>query len=185
MSGSPVNLDAETEGVEAVIALGSNLGDRRALIRQGIADIDGLIAVSVVAASSLFASVAVKPDGVDPDAPGYLNACVIVHTTLTPHDLLAAVNAIEDDHGRVRVERWGDRTLDIDIITYGTAVVNDERLILPHPEAWQRDFVLAPWLEIDTAAELPGRGSVRELLAQTAGEARPEDAIPGPGGAAA
>lgn len=185
MSGSPVNLDAETEGVEAVLALGSNLGDRRALIRQAIADIDDLIAVSVVAASSLFDSVAVKPDGVDPAAPGYLNACIIVHTTLTPHDLLAAVNAIEEDHGRVRVERWGDRTLDIDIITYGTAVVHDDRLTLPHPEAWQRDFVLAPWLEIDTAAVLPGRGSVRKLLAQTADEARSEAATVDPRGVAA
>lgn len=173
MSGSPVNLDAETEGVEAVLALGSNLGDRRALIRQGIADIDDLTAVSVVAASSLIDSVAVKLDGVDPDAPGYLNAVVIVHTTLPPHDLLRAVNDIEDEHGRVRVERWGDRTLDIDIITYGTAVVNDERLTLPHPEAWQRDFVLAPWLEIDPLASLPGYGDVRELLAQTAHEATP------------
>jgi 2-amino-4-hydroxy-6-hydroxymethyldihydropteridine diphosphokinase len=185
MTGSPVNLDAETEGVEAVLALGSNLGDRRAFIRQGIADIDDLTAVSVVAASSLFDSVAVKPDGVDPDAPGYLNAVIVVHTTLTPHDLLAAVNAIEDDHGRVRVERWGDRTLDIDIITYGTAVINDDRLTLPHPEAWQRDFVLAPWLEIDPMAVLPGRGGVRELLVQTADEARPEAGAARAGGISA
>jgi 7,8-dihydro-6-hydroxymethylpterin-pyrophosphokinase len=72
----------------------------------------------------------------------------------------------------VREERWGDRTLDIDVITYGSLELDDETLTLPHPRAWQRDFVLAPWLELDADATIPGRGRVDLLLASTDDTAR-------------
>jgi 2-amino-4-hydroxy-6-hydroxymethyldihydropteridine diphosphokinase len=158
--------------VDSVLAFGSNLGDRSATIQRAIAEIDALDGVAVVTASSLYESVAVKLDGLDPSAPGYLNACAIVRTSLEPHALLAELNAIELQHGRVREERWGDRTLDIDIVSYGDAQQSDETLTLPHPLAWQRDFVLAPWLEIDPDAVIPGRGRVDELLILTDNTAR-------------
>ena len=79
--------------------------------------------------------------------------------------LLAAVAAIELDHGRVREERWGDRTLDIDIISYAAQVSSDPVLTLPHPRAYERAFVLEPWHDIDADATVPGRGPVRDLLA--------------------
>jgi 2-amino-4-hydroxy-6-hydroxymethyldihydropteridine diphosphokinase len=109
----------------------------------------------------------VKPGGVDHDAPSYLNAVVTATYTGEPAALLQAVNRIEDAHGRERVERWGDRTLDIDIITFGGLVLSDEKLTIPHPRAWERDFVLAPWLQLDPDAVVPGRGPVKHLLAAT------------------
>jgi 2-amino-4-hydroxy-6-hydroxymethyldihydropteridine diphosphokinase len=149
----------------AVLALGSNLGDRAGTMLQAvrrIAEVDG---VELLAASTFHESVAVKPDGPDESAPGYLNAVVIIETALEPQPLLDAVHEIEDDLGRVRGERWADRTIDIDIVTFGDLQSATETLVLPHPRAAERDFVLAPWLEVDPDAELPGRGGVARLLA--------------------
>jgi 7,8-dihydro-6-hydroxymethylpterin-pyrophosphokinase len=79
--------------------------------------------------------------------------------------LLGFLQAIEQRHGRVREERWGDRTLDLDLISYGDVVSDDPRLTLPHPRAAERDFVLVPWLEVDRDAELPGVGRIADLPA--------------------
>lgn len=161
--GSPRSGD-ESVGTPVVLALGSNLGDRAGTLvaaARAIGDIHGL---ELMAVSDLVESVAVKPGGPDPDAPEYLNAVVTATYAGEPTALLAAVNAIEDDFGRERTERWGDRTLDIDIITFGGIESNDETLTLPHPRAGERDFVLVPWLQVDPDAELPGRGRVDELL---------------------
>ncbi|GAA3887193.1 hypothetical protein GCM10022381_31520 [Leifsonia kafniensis] len=155
----------DTEGgVSVVLALGSNLGDRAATLRAAVREIGELDGVELVAASPLYESAAVKPDGVDTDAPEYLNAVVGIRYRGTPNDLLDAVNRIEAEHGRVRAERWGDRTLDIDLIVVGTLQQGDARLTLPHPRAASRDFVLAPWLDIDPDAEIPGVGRVADLL---------------------
>jgi 2-amino-4-hydroxy-6-hydroxymethyldihydropteridine diphosphokinase len=151
--------------VAAVLALGSNLGDREATVAAAVHAIAELPGVELTAVSPVYESDAVKPDGVDLAAPAYLNLVVTVRYAGTPHDLLDAVNGIEADHGRVREERWGDRTLDIDLISVGEARITDARLTLPHPRAAERDFVLAPWLDIDPDATLPGRGRVRDLLA--------------------
>jgi 2-amino-4-hydroxy-6-hydroxymethyldihydropteridine diphosphokinase len=160
------------EGTQAVLAFGSNLGNRGETIAAALSEIALLPGVTMISESSLYETVAVKPHGVDPDAPAYLNAVAIVRTTLEPHALLAALNAIELKHGRVREERWGDRTLDVDVIAYGAIQQADETLTLPHPRAWQRDFVLAPWLELDADATIPGRGRVDELLSLTDDTAR-------------
>lgn len=149
----------------ALLALGSNLGDRLATLGAAISDLEQVPGLELTGVSPVYESAAVKVTGVDDQAPRYLNLVVGIRYTGDPHTLLDAVNAIEDEHGRVRVERWGDRTLDIDIIVFGTASLHDERLTIPHPRAAERDFVLAPWLDLDPAAVLPGRGPVRALLA--------------------
>lgn len=153
------------DGQRAVIALGSNLGDREATLRAAVRALDQLDGVRVVRASGLVESHALKPAGVDEAAPSYLNAVVLADVTLTPLQLLDAVNAIEQEFGRVRDTVWGDRTLDLDLIAVGGLQQQGERLTLPHPRAWQRAFVLAPWVQLDPDAVIPGRGRIADLLA--------------------
>lgn len=148
----------------AVIALGSNLGHRDATLLQAVREIALLDGVELVEASGLHETPALKPEGVDPDAPAYLNAVVVVETSLDPHALLERLRAIEHAHGRVRAERWGDRTLDLDIVDVAGTTLQTDDLTLPHPRAHERAFVLAPWLEADPDAELTGRGRVADLL---------------------
>lgn len=164
----------------AVLALGSNLGDREQTIRAGVRDIAALDGVELTAASGLVETPALKPDGVDTDAPAYLNAVVMVETTLDPHDLLRALNGIERGHGRVRDVRWGDRTLDIDIIEFGGLSLNSPDLTVPHPRAGIRAFVLAPWLQVQPDATLPGLGRIDQLLAATGETPSPYPAEPLP-----
>jgi 2-amino-4-hydroxy-6-hydroxymethyldihydropteridine diphosphokinase len=162
----------------AVIALGSNLGDREANLRDAVREIDAIEGVTVTAASGIVESLAVKPDGVDESSPSYLNAVVLVQSALHPDDLLDALNRIEAEHGRVREERWGDRTLDLDIVSFDGIRRDDERLTLPHPRAWERPFVLVPWLQADPDAVIPGRGRVDELAAAESDEVWEFDARP-------
>jgi 2-amino-4-hydroxy-6-hydroxymethyldihydropteridine diphosphokinase len=162
----------------AVIALGSNQGDREATIRSAVREIDAIDGVRVTAASGLVGSAALKLGGVDESAPGYLNAVVIVSSALSPEELLGKLQAIENAHGRVRLERWGDRTLDLDLIDFAGLERDSPELILPHPRAWERSFVLAPWAQIDEHARIAGRGPVAELLAGTTDTVWPVDAAP-------
>ncbi|HEY2556999.1 MAG TPA: 2-amino-4-hydroxy-6-hydroxymethyldihydropteridine diphosphokinase [Diaminobutyricibacter sp.] len=159
--------------VPAVLALGSNLGDREATIRAAVADLDASDGIRVEQLSPIVETPALKLTGVDHSAPAYLNAVVVVSTVLGPHDLLDAVNAVEQQHGRVRDERWGDRTLDIDIVDYDGRELDDERLTLPHPRAWERGFVLVPWHAIRPDAELVGHGRIDLLIPVTTDEIRP------------
>jgi 2-amino-4-hydroxy-6-hydroxymethyldihydropteridine diphosphokinase len=152
--------------VRAVVALGANLGDRAATLEAALAELKRLPLVDEVRASAAVESVAVTPDGPDAGAPAYLNAVALVTTRLAPSVLLAFLHAIETRHGRERRERWGDRTLDLDLIAYGDVVSRDALLTLPHPRAAEREFVLVPWLSLDPDAELPGTGRVDALLAQ-------------------
>lgn len=162
----------------AVIALGANLGDRDATLRAAVADIAAIDGVRMIAASAIVESHAVKLDGVDEQAPNYLNAVVLVSCALLPEELLAELNRIEAGHGRVRIERWGDRTLDLDIVTFGSFRLETERLVLPHPRAWQRPFVIVPWLDADPNAALPGYGRIDELAAANSDEVWPFVAAP-------
>lgn len=150
----------------AVVAFGSNLGDREATVRAAIDDLAATPGVRVDAVSPYLETAALRLDGVDEDAPRYLNGVVLISTALDPHALLDELNRIEDAHGRVRTERWGDRTLDLDLIAMGGRHIADDRLVLPHPRAAEREFVLAPWLAVDPDAELPGAGRVDALLAR-------------------
>ena len=148
----------------AVVAFGANLGDREATIRAAADRIARLPLVSDVRLSPLFETVALRLDGPDHEAPGYVNAVALMTTRLAPSILLGMLHAVEDEHGRERHERWGDRTLDLDLIAYGDESADDERLQLPHPRAAERLFVLEPWLALDPDAELPGRGRVADLV---------------------
>lgn len=162
----------------AVIALGSNLGDREATIREAVRHIGALPGVSVLKASGLIETPALKPEGVDQDAPAYLNAVIAVRSALDARELLRELNRIEAEFGRVRDTRWGDRTLDLDIIQFGGSPIDSPDLTVPHPRAWERAFVLAPWLEIEPDAAIPGRGTVADLLVATGDTLTPYPAEP-------
>jgi 2-amino-4-hydroxy-6-hydroxymethyldihydropteridine diphosphokinase len=150
----------------AVIAFGANLGDREATIASASRAIAETAGITLVAVSPVYETPAIKDSGVDREAPGYLNGVLVVETSLEPHALLDVLQAVEASHGRVRTEHWGDRTLDLDLIDMAGVHVADERLVLPHPRAWERAFVLQPWLDVDPSAELTGRGSVAALRAE-------------------
>ena len=147
----------------AVVAMGANLGDRAASIAAAMAQLGKTDGVTVVAVSSLMETVAIRPDGPDDSHPNYLNGIALVDTTLSAPTLLAVLHDIENEFGRTRTERWGDRTLDLDLIVFGD-LVEDGNLVVPHPRAHERTFVLGPWLELDPDAVFPGRGLVRDLL---------------------
>lgn len=151
--------------VDAVVALGANLGDRHATIRAAADRIARLPLVSGLRLSPLVETVAVRPDGPDPDAPGYVNAVAVLRTRLAPEILLGMLHAIEDENGRERREKWGDRTLDLDLIAHGDTTSDDPRLRLPHPRAAERLFVLDPWERLDPDAVLIGHGRVADLAA--------------------
>ena len=145
----------------AAISLGANLGDAAACVTRALLLLGEIDHTQLHARSSLYRSVAVGPAG----QPDYVNAAAVVTTTLVSLELLDALQKIEDRFGRDRrVERWGPRTLDLDIITYGAHEIAEERLTVPHPEAHHRCFVLAPLAEIAPALTLPGYGRVSTLL---------------------
>lgn len=150
--------------VKIVLGLGGNLGDVRETLRESITDLDKTPGIQVTDVSALARTAAVT-HGDAVAQSDYLNAVVIAETTLSPRELLDAVHRIEDAHGRVRVERWGDRTLDIDIITFADVLSNEPELTLPHPRAANRAFVLVPWAQVEPDAAIPGEdgGQVAEL----------------------
>lgn len=159
--------------VRVLFAFGANLGDRGETIRAAQRELAAAPGIREFAASPLRETVALTADGPDPEAPRYLNGVATAETSLPPHELLDLAQRIEAEHGRVRGARWGDRTLDIDLILYGGRVVRDERLTVPHPRAHERDFVLAPWLDLEPEAVLMGHGRVAALLARVGDTTRP------------
>lgn len=153
-----------TTPVTAVVALGANLGHRAETLAAAVDELRRLTLTSDVRVSEPIETVAVTLDGEDEDAPRYLNAVALLTTRLAPAELLASLHRIEARHGRVRRERWGDRTLDLDLIAYGEDVIDRPDLVVPHPRAHEREFVLGPWAELDPDAEIPGRGRIADLL---------------------
>jgi dihydroneopterin aldolase/2-amino-4-hydroxy-6-hydroxymethyldihydropteridine diphosphokinase len=152
----------------AVIALGANLGDRGETLAVAVDELRELPGFTVMSVSPLFET---EPVG-GPDQPPYLNAVVVGRTSLPPHHLLEALHSIEAAHGRTREIRWDARTLDLDLIQYGRpggpdeVVSDEERLLLPHPRAHERAFVLAPWAAADERATLRvgvGEGGIRRV----------------------
>jgi 2-amino-4-hydroxy-6-hydroxymethyldihydropteridine diphosphokinase len=145
--------------VVAVLSLGSNLGDRRAHLRAALEVIGAQLDVIAVSPSYETAPIG----GVD--QPDFLN-CVAFVDTADAEEALAAAHRAEEARGRLRGVRWGPRTLDVDVVDVDGQVRDDPRLTLPHPRAFERAFVLRPWLDLDPEAVVAGHGSVRTLLAR-------------------
>lgn len=158
-TGNRGGKDTMSEPVNTVLALGANLGDREATLASAVRALAAHRRIDVTGVSPV---VETEPVG-GPDQPTYLNAVVTADVTLTAHALLETVHEIESEHGRVRIERWGPRTLDIDIIDFGGTLMSDPDLILPHPRAGERAFVLEPWRLLQPDAVLPGAGKVADL----------------------
>ena len=144
--------------MKAVIALGSNLGNRELNIDSAIAELAKIIEIT-----HLSTNYETDPVG-GPEQPKYLNAIAIAEAELEPEELLTAMLDIENKLGRKREVHWGPRTLDLDLITFGDEVIDSEFLVLPHPRAHERRFVLEPWLEIEPDAYIPGIGKVESIL---------------------
>jgi 2-amino-4-hydroxy-6-hydroxymethyldihydropteridine diphosphokinase len=145
----------------AVLALGSNQGDRLAMLRGAVEALAGTPGLTVVAVSPVYET---DPVG-GPQQPDYLNAVVLVEGDLLPRALLERSLAVEAAFARTRDVRWGARTLDVDVVAVGDLRVDEPDLLVPHPRAAERAFVLVPWLDVDPEAALPGAGRVADLLA--------------------
>ncbi|MDY6979672.1 MAG: 2-amino-4-hydroxy-6-hydroxymethyldihydropteridine diphosphokinase [Pseudomonadota bacterium] len=157
--------------ITTYIALGSNLDDPLAQVRRALAELARMEGATLRAASSLYRSSPMGPA----DQPDYINAVAALETGLAPHALLDALQAIEQAHGRQRgAQRWGPRTLDLDVLLYGQETIDDQRLTIPHPGISERAFVLFPLQEI-VAPDfmIPGYGSLQELLPRVEAD-RPE-----------
>lgn len=135
---------------DAYLGLGSNLGDRAANLWEAMRQLGDVPGCSVRAVSRLYDSAPVGPQ----NQGRFLNAVGRVETTLSPHELLAAAKQIEQQMGRVPAGRWGPRIIDIDLLLYGEERVSSGDLTVPHPELWNRRFVLAPLAELLPAGEL-------------------------------
>jgi 2-amino-4-hydroxy-6-hydroxymethyldihydropteridine diphosphokinase len=146
--------------MKAVISLGANIGDPKAQIDLAVAMLRE--ATEVISVSAYFST---KPVS-DIEQPDYLNAICIAESDLPALDLLALLHGIEKTLGRERLEKWGPRTIDLDLIQYGSLLSAADELTLPHPRAHERRFVLEPWISIDPEAILLTHGKVSELLAQ-------------------
>ncbi len=146
--------------MKAVISLGANIGNPEEQMHLAIAMLRE--ATDVVALSSIYTT---EPVG-GPEQPNYLNAICIAESDLPAADLLSLLHGIEKTLGRERIERWGPRTIDLDLIQYGTILSSAQELELPHPRAHERKFVLEPWVEIEPDAILLTHGKISELLEQ-------------------
>jgi 2-amino-4-hydroxy-6-hydroxymethyldihydropteridine diphosphokinase len=147
--------------MRAYVGLGSNLGDREETIAQAIALLGEQPGIEVLAASTL--------DETEPwgpiEQPRFLNGAVVLETTLEPRALLGVLLDVERRLGRVREERFGPRTIDLDLLVYGEVVLDEPGLTVPHPRLRERAFALEPLAELDPSLVVPGQGAVAELLA--------------------
>lgn len=153
--------------IRAYVAFGANLGDPAAAFAEALQRLDALPATRVAARSSLYRSAPVGVDG----QPDYINAVIALDTALAPRALLDALLAIEHDAGRRRDVALAPRTMDLDLLLHGEAVVDEPGLQIPHPRMHERAFALLPLAEIDPAALIPGRGRVAELLPAVSAQA--------------
>jgi 2-amino-4-hydroxy-6-hydroxymethyldihydropteridine diphosphokinase len=146
------------------VALGANLGDREATIRAALAELDLVPGVQIVAVSALRET---DPVGYL-DQPRFLNGAAALETTLAPRELLDVLLAVERRFGRTRegVPAQGPRTLDLDLLLYGSVEIAEPGLTIPHPRLHERRFVLEPLSELDPSLEVPGKGKIQSLLAE-------------------
>jgi 2-amino-4-hydroxy-6-hydroxymethyldihydropteridine diphosphokinase len=144
----------------AYIGLGSNLDHPKQQIKTAVMALHSAKDVEVVNLSSLYQS----PPVDNSDQPDYINAIAQVSTHLTPLELLHVCQAIETDQHRERAQKWGARTIDLDIIIYGVQVVASKQLVIPHPEMMNRAFVLIPLAELEQDLKVPVLGPIQELI---------------------
>ena len=145
----------------AAVGLGSNIDDPKQQLATAFTEIAELPGCRLLAASPLYRS---KPMGPS-NQPDFINAAATLITTLSPEELLARLRKIEDSHSRDRsVERWGPRSLDLDLLLYAHRVIETPKLAVPHAGIAERNFVLLPLADIAPAWVVPGQGNVRHLL---------------------
>jgi len=140
--------------VKAFVGLGSNLGEREAMIRLALDDLARLPGTQLLRASSLYDT---EPVG-ETEQPNFLNAVAQVDTELTARQLLWNLLLVEKRLGRVRTQRWGPRTIDLDLLLFGSLVIEEPDLVVPHPELTRRSFVLVPLVELDPMLVHPVTG---------------------------
>ena len=145
----------------AYVGVGANVGQREETLRRAVELLREADGVDVLAVSQLRET---EPVGVV-DQPPFLNGAVEIETARTPRDLLDLLLEIERSLGRVRAERWGPRTIDLDLLVYGDEIVDEPGLRVPHPRLHERRFALEPLAELQPDVEVPGRGEVSTLLA--------------------
>ena len=179
-SPNPAVIDADTLTGDmhpirrCVLSIGSNLGERRYALQGAVDALGDTPEVWITGVSSVYETEPVDaPEG----SKTFLNAVVTFDTTLSARTLLERAHAVEAAYGRERGERNAPRTLDVDLIVVGDRLSDTEELVLPHPRAHERAFVLVPWHEIDEQAQIPGKGKIRDLLSDldTAGVVRRDD----------
>ncbi len=147
--------------VKAWIGLGSNLEQPQQQIKQALEDLGQIRETVVFRQSSLYQSAPMGPQ----DQPDYVNAVAEITTELTAIQLLRELQAIENQHGRVRNQHWGPRTLDLDLLVYAQTIINEPDLIVPHPGLAEREFVLYPLAEISPDLHIPGLPNMAMLIA--------------------
>jgi 2-amino-4-hydroxy-6-hydroxymethyldihydropteridine diphosphokinase len=146
----------------AFVGIGSNLGDREGNLRQAVELLSAEDGIDVVTVSEIR-----ETDPVGPvDQGPFLNGAVRIETDLDPRELLERLLAVEERLGRVRRERWGPRTIDLDLLLYGDDVVDEPGLTVPHPRLHERRFALEPLSDLAPSLEIPGKGPISALLAE-------------------
>ena len=142
----------------AYLALGSNLGDRLEHLREAVRLLGAEPTVEVVRSSRVY-----ETEPVGPPQPAYLNAVIEVRTDGTARELLEACRRVEDALGRVRAERWGPRTIDVDVLIFDEETIDEPDLVVPHPRMHERGFVLVPLGELEADPMLPGGRKLAKL----------------------
>jgi 2-amino-4-hydroxy-6-hydroxymethyldihydropteridine diphosphokinase len=147
--------------VKVYIGIGSNLDNPVQQVNESFAELDTIPGTALVLHSSLYRTAPMGPEGQD----DYINAVAVLETRLDAHELLHRLQEIEQQHRRVRLQHWGPRTLDLDILLYGDKIIESDELVVPHPGIHERPFVLYPLVEVAPDLEIPGNGNVNALLA--------------------
>lgn len=145
---------------QVYIGLGSNLDNPEQQLASALLNLNDIKKCQLIKDSGLYKSPPMGPK----DQPDYLNAVALIETSLDVETLLDQLQAIENNHGRVRNRHWGERTLDLDILLYGTEIIKTERLTVPHAGLTEREFVLYPLQKINSELHVPGKGSITDLI---------------------
>jgi 2-amino-4-hydroxy-6-hydroxymethyldihydropteridine diphosphokinase len=152
--------DQGTEEVTVFVGLGSNLDDPAGQLQRAIFELAEIPATHLISCSRFYRSAPMGPQ----DQPRYINAVAKLETSLAPLVLLEQLQLIENAHGRKRTLHWGARTLDLDLLLYGQQMIDTPRLRVPHPGIKDRNFVLYPLQELAPDLEIPGKGTLQELI---------------------